>query len=196
MKEIGKKIKRIFSFSAKRSGFTLMEILVAVTIFTAIMLSATGIFRFAIEGQKKSIMSQNVQESLRYFMEVIGKEIRMAQRDNGTCANVPDDKIYATSTNASGDVLYFKNYHGQCVQYYLFSDGGVDRFTIGRDADLDFISPQKVDVSGLQFIVKEDVDSQAFVTVRFKGEAVTVSGSREEPINMQTSIVSRYYRAD
>lgn len=182
--------------SSSRGGFTLVEILVATTIFVVIMLSATSIFKYAFEGQKKSLMSQNVQESLRYFLEVIGKEIRMAQRDNGVCSDVPDDQIFATTTNAFGDVLYFKNYHGQCVHYYLFGAGGFTRFTVGRDAALDYISPLSVDVSDLKFVVQEEDGKQPFVTLSFKGEAVTPSGGRAEAINVQTSIVSRYYLLD
>lgn len=181
---------------SEKEGFTLVEVLVATTIFVVIMLSATSIFKYALEGQKKSLMSQNVQESLRYFLEVIGKEVRMAQRDNGVCTSTPDNKIFATSTNAFGDVLEFKNYHGQCVRYYLFGAGDFTRFTVKRDTPVDFISPLSVDVSDLRFIVQEEDGKQPLVTISFKGEAVTPSGGRAEAINVQTSIVSRYYLLD
>ncbi|MFA5163040.1 MAG: prepilin-type N-terminal cleavage/methylation domain-containing protein [Patescibacteria group bacterium] len=185
-----------FKKAENKSGFTLVEVLVATTIFVVIMLSATSIFKYALEGQKKSLMSQNVQESLRYFLEVIGKEIRMAQRDNGVCTSTPDTQIFASSTNAFGDVLEFKNYHGQCVRYYLFGAGDFTRFTVKRDTAIEFISPLSVDVSDLRFLVEEEEGKQAFVTVSFKGEAVTPSGGRAEAINVQTSIVSRYYPLD
>jgi len=194
-------LKNYQYFSLKRTkghlGFTLVEVLVATTIFAAIMLSATDIFKLALDGQKKSVMAQNIQESLRYFLEVVGKEIRMAQRDNGVCADVPDDKIFATSTNLFGDTLYFKNYHGQCVHYYLLgASGSTHRFLVLRDLDLNYISPFKVDITDLRFIVKEEADKQAFVTYSFKAEAVTQTNGRAETIYIQSSITSRYYRED
>jgi len=181
-------------FRRVSAGFTLVEVLVATTIFAVIMLSSTTIFKMALDGQKKSLMSQNVQESLRYFLEVISKEIRMAQRNNGVCGDFGSTSIYGTTTNSFGEVLLFKNYHGQCVRYDLFGATGYQRFRVWRDSDLGFISPLKVYVSNLHFLVKEDADKQAFVTLSFKAEAISPDGSRSEAINIQTSITSRYYR--
>ena len=192
-------IKQSFKYKA-RPAFTLVEILVSVTLFTTIMLSATSIFKLALDAQRKSVMAQNTQESLRYFLEVIGKEMRMAQRNNGVCANMGATDIYTKDTNAFGDVLYFKNYHGQCVHYYLFGASAWTGFTIervtGAESAVNFITPDKVFISDLKFEVKGSTTTQAFVTVAFKAEAITPARVRLSPINMQTSVASRYYLAD
>lgn len=194
-------LKAKFIFKSK-PAFTLIEILVSVTLFTTIMLSATSIFKLALDAQRKSMMAQNTQESLRYFLEVIGKEMRMAQRNNGVCPTpMEPDEIYHKTTNSDGDVLYFKNYHGQCVHYYALGTTLRNRFVIGRKTgagawDLNFITPARVYISNLKFEVKGSTTTQAFVTVAFKAEAISPAGVRLGPINMQTSVSSRYYLAD
>lgn len=199
MKIFGNKFKCLHSVrpaeSRARAGFTLIEVLVSVTLFTIIMLSATSIFKLVLDAQKKSVSAQNVQEGLRYFMEVIGKEIRMAQRDNGQCDDVPDNQIFEQSSNSAGDILYFKNYHGQCVHYYLFGSSVLDfyRFTVSRDNVPNYISPVSVDISNLRFIVHEATGTQAYVTLSFKAEAVTPNNGRDSDIYVQTSVASRYY---
>jgi prepilin-type N-terminal cleavage/methylation domain-containing protein len=55
----------------KEDGFTLMEMIVAISLFVVVMLSATQIFRMIIEGQRSAIASQSIQENIRYFFEVM-----------------------------------------------------------------------------------------------------------------------------
>src|SRR5665811_1472144 len=116
-----------------KSGFSLMEVLVSVALFSIIVLSSTEIFSLVIKGQREAIASQNVQESLKYFFEVTGKEIRMARRDDGSCINVDNGKIFTITGN--GAVLNFQNYYGECVSYALVDDGGVNRWQITRNSD-------------------------------------------------------------
>src|SRR3989338_7515952 len=52
-----------------QKGTSLLELLVALSLFAMIILSATSIFKAVIDGQRNSISAQNVQESLRYALE-------------------------------------------------------------------------------------------------------------------------------
>ena len=51
------------------SGVTLLELVVAVTLFAALMLAATGIFKMVNDGQRNAVSAQNVQENMRYALE-------------------------------------------------------------------------------------------------------------------------------
>ncbi len=175
------------------AGFTLMEVLVSVSIFTVIILSATQIFKFVIDGQRQAIATQNVQESLKYFLEVIAKEIRMAQKNDGTCAAVPVGAVYAVGTNARGDVLNFKNYYGQCVSYYLSDDNGATRFAIQRGAASAFISPARIMIDDLNFVLADTGDVQPAVTVNLRAHALSEGVARSEMV-LQTTLTSRYYK--
>ncbi len=173
-----------------KSGVTLLEMMVAVTIFTVVMLSATKIFQMVIESQRSAIAAQNLQESMRYAFEVMAKEIRMAQKDVGEpdqCPNVGNGKVY--KTNPAKNQLNFRNFNEECVKYYLDSD----RLKINRDSDSGYITPDEIKVSNLQFEVIDDVgNEQSMVTVKMDIEA-TGKEMHKQIMKIQTTISLRYY---
>ncbi len=181
-------------------GFTLIEVMVSVTLFAVIILSVTSIFKLAIDGQRSAIATQNVQESLKYFLEVTSKEIRMAQRNEGTCLNLGYDQIFQTLHGSYGDNLYFKNYYGECVTYYLSPDGDNVRFRITRrtpglpDKPSYFISPAKIRIDDLRFVISSTAStSQPMVTMNLRANALDSAQFKSE-MTLQTSITSRYYK--
>jgi len=188
-----------------KKGFTLIEVIVSVSLFVVIILSVTSIFKLAIDGQRSAIATQNVQESLKFFLEVTAKEIRMAQKNGGVCEDIDDDKIFQVVPQVNGDMLYFKNYYGECVKYYLAADGpdGSNlRFVISRASGsiitpsilLDFISPAKIRINDLHFVVNSSAStSQPMVTINLNAHALDNS-QFESDMTLQTSITSRYYK--
>jgi len=177
----------------KLAGISLIEVIVSVLLFTVIIMSATEIFKLVIDGQRSSIASQNVQESLKYFLEVTAKELRMANKSQGLCPGVPNEQIFATSTGDIGDVLKFRNYYGQCVTYELDADGPNQRFRITRNTDTDFISPSKIRIDDLHFTIVDSSLLQPAVTINLKAWALSEEKVKSE-MTIQTTITSRYYK--
>ncbi len=181
--------------SSKKLGFSLIEVLVSVSLFVTIILSSTEIFRLVIQGQRDAIASQNVQESLKYFFEVIGKEMRMAKKNDGACPDIPADKIFLLTSNSLGGVLQFRNYYDECVYYYLADDNGKQRFKIERNTPgnltAGFISPAKILIDALEFAVDET--GQVAVTVNIKAWAAGEDRYKSE-MDIQTTVSSRFYR--
>lgn len=183
-----------------QKGTTLLELVVAVAIFSVIVLSATAIFRWVIEGQRNAITSQNVQESMRYALEVISKEIKHAQKaDSGNCpTGVPGGKIFQSTS--SDTILDFKNKNDKCVTYSV--DSGTNRFKIkrtdlgGGNAIEDYITPNDIKVSNLKFVVVPDnsqSQGQAKVTLRMDIEANIGKSEHKQKMTIQTTISSMYY---
>jgi prepilin-type N-terminal cleavage/methylation domain-containing protein len=197
-------IKKILSENPRwrnKAGFTLIELVVSITLFATIVLGAAQIFKLVISSQRSSLATQNVQESLRYFLEVISKEVRMAQRNNGVCAAVPSAEIYAITTDTSNNsVLNFKNYYNQCVTYQLAPDTGVPttlRFKITRNTNgttlADFISPAAITLDNMHFVLTEGSSTQPLITVNLQAHAVNAAQFKSAII-IQTSLASRYYQ--
>lgn len=186
---------------ALAAGFTLIELIVSVAIFSVIMLTATQIFQMVINSQRSSLATQNVQESLRYFLEVIGKEIRMAQKNDGTCPGIPTTEIFVVGTDGQGNsTLNFLNYYGQCVTYYLAPDpttSTTERFEISRVTNgitqADFISPAQITIDHLKFILNESSSTQPIITANLQAHALN-EGKYQSTMTIQTSWVSRYYK--
>jgi len=172
-----------------KKGFTLLELIVAVGIFSIIVVSATSIFQQVIEGQRRAIATQNTQESVRYVLETISKEIRNAKINDDSspdCGGIDAGKIFKL---VSANELKFKNQYGNCVIYKL--DSGA--FKISRDNGTFFlpITPDNVQLSNLNFILKSG--GQNAVTVAIKIENNTTNTRFKSPLELQTTISSRYY---
>jgi prepilin-type N-terminal cleavage/methylation domain-containing protein len=178
----------------KKNGFSLIEVLVSTTLFVIIITGALSVFKLVIESQRSALATQNVEEGLKYFLEVTSKEIRMAKRNNGKC-DLPSTSIYKVDTNISGDILTFRNYRDQCVTYSLEEDiDGVKRFMIERDGVIGYyITPAKINVSELSFFV--GAGEQSTVTMKLSAYALG-KNINKSTMRIQTTLSPRYYKKD
>ncbi|MBI2459341.1 MAG: prepilin-type N-terminal cleavage/methylation domain-containing protein [Parcubacteria group bacterium] len=182
-------------------GVSLIELLVAVTIFTFLILLAVQIFKMVVDGQRSAIAAQNTQENMRYALEKISKEIRMARISNQECESIffppatASYKVYNTAAGASQ--LYFKNKDGVCLAYYLSNNRLKIIAGIGAGARSDFITPAKVEVSNLKFFVVDDIigafhSKQPYVTMAMEVKAIGPV-LHEQKMKIQMTVSSRYY---
>ena len=185
------------------TGFTLLEITVAMGMFIVTMLIVMGIFRSIIEGQRSALASQNTQESIRFAFEIMGKEIRMAKFMDVGCRSVLGitntslypNIIYNSSTTKNN--LIFKNKDDSCVKYYI-ENNRIKIFRYDLSATVDsFIIPDEIMVSNVQF---EIVDFTSFsnkiqpkVTMKMDVESKVGGQKHKNKITVQTTISSRNY---
>ena len=172
-------------------GTTLLEMIVALGIFSVFILSATAIFQSVVGSQRTSFGGQNEQESMRYALEVMAREIRSAQRD-GASSVCPvgwglSGKIYETGDSKQ---LWFKNKYGQCVFYSLNND----RLRITRDGggSYAYITPDEVKITNIKFIIDEGAGIQSKVTFKMNVEVIGKKINQQE-VGIQTTVSSRYY---
>ena len=185
-------------------GASLLEILVSIALFAVIIIASTQLFKMVIDGQRSAVGAQNVQESIRYAMERISKEIRMAQVGNKECEGLFDPPAAAVNkvfnlTGPSNNVLYFKNKDDVCVAYFLDSNrlkmqvrraSGGNRFN-------DFVTPLKTEISNLKFYIADDKigalhSLQPYVTMVMDVKAVG-QAMHEQKMKVQFTVSSRYY---
>ncbi|MBU0722426.1 hypothetical protein KKA93_03160 [Patescibacteria group bacterium] len=191
---LAKKIKSV-------KGASLLELLVSIGLFSILILSAMQIFKMAVDGQRGSISTQNVQENMRYAMEKMSKEIRMARISNHDCEtmfNPPQSAVFKVFNTADANsILYFKNQYGYCVVYYLDNNRlkiMAETATVPVTA---FITPAKVEVSNLKFYTDDDLigglaSTQPYVTMVMDVKAVGLA-IHEQKMKIQTTVSSRYY---
>ncbi len=190
-----------------QKGVMLIEMLVSIAVFSVAVILATSIFKSVIEGQRSAIAAQNTQESMRYALEVMSKEIRMAQKSEDTCDVIltinATDEVYNTDVN--NEELYFKNKDGYCVAYYLDLDpNGVTRLKIDRWDGVNnisgYITPDEIDVSGLKFSVADNLinsppgnKNQPRVTIKMEVEMAEGKAIHKQKMKIQTTVSARYY---
>lgn len=191
---------KIKNKQTKQKGTTLLEIVVAVGIFSVVILSATGIFQSVAEGQRSAIIAQNIQEEIRYAMEIMGREIRMAKIDDKDCKKVfklngtTNNKIYNTD-NRYQNILYFKNEGGGCVMYSI-KDSRLAK-TKGDSSDIPvFLTSSKIKINDLKFYIIDntaiEISIQPKITVMLDIEYIGKKMHKQQ-MKIQTTISSRYY---
>jgi len=191
-------------------GFTLIEMLVSVALFSVLILITVAIFQAVTQGQRHVIAAQNVQETVYFALEVMSKEIRTAYgahsgspcADDGTGSfgGIGYYKTFNVEGNSSdqGSELWFRNKDNQCVRYFLENDSGVSRLKIQRDSQEYFITPDDIEVHDLDFYIVDDrADDfhslQPRVTIKMTVEAADPQSRTTRPVELETTVSSRYY---
>lgn len=114
-----------------QKGYTLIEILVAVGIFTILIAAPTGFFVGSLRGQLKTLASQKLLDNTSYTLEYISRSLRMAKKDTiGSCISPLDSTNYRNYEKTdfrelnngigySGIGIKFKNYQEVCQEFFL-----------------------------------------------------------------------------
>jgi type II secretory pathway pseudopilin PulG len=96
VKQQKKFVSRLGSFKSG-AGFTLMEIVVATTIFVVVMTGVLSLFNYTLKINRRSEALRQATQGMRGFVEFIVKEIRNGKIDYGVVSGSVD-----SSTGAIG----------------------------------------------------------------------------------------------
>ncbi|MCD4694109.1 prepilin-type N-terminal cleavage/methylation domain-containing protein [bacterium] len=168
----------------QQAGVTLLELVVAISLFTMLILSVTQIFNMTLRVGANVVASQKVQKEMRYIFEVISKEVRMAKVDkSGIC--IAPDWLFVIS--GGGQELSFLNKDDECVVYSFVDDS----FSIDRDGVSEELTSDE--------IVVEDLEFRRFGYTPAEQPAILLrmtvynKNDSNKKINLQTTISSRDY---
>ncbi len=178
-----------------QSGFTLLEMLIAVSLFTIVMLVSTTMFIRSLDIQARSVNSRNLQESLNYALALMSSEASGAVQDPTTCLLTLDctDATQFFCSYSSGTKLTYKNTGGLCVIYQLENDAnGISRLKMTRNGIYAYLTPPSMQVTSLKFSTG-NVDDATYpigeVTMSITGQ--TLSGQEyPETFMLQTSVAT------
>jgi prepilin-type N-terminal cleavage/methylation domain-containing protein len=199
------------------NGYSLVEIMLAVALFAFVMGIALDIFQSVNRSQRSAIAAQNIQENLRYALEVMSKEIRQAVRSDGDCKNsftgitpATIKRVYSTGSTAglsAENVLFFKKIEKNtndeiCVAYFVDSSR-IKIIRVNKTSNAvianGYITPANIDITKFTFsisdnpiIVFQPTDKiQPRINLQIGAEMA--SGQLRQPILIQTTISSRMY---
>lgn len=104
-------------------GFTLIEILVVVGVFSGLVSLLVGVFLTNQELQRRTMAIQRTMGDISYAIEHISRAIRMAQSDeDGACLDyAPENNEFYTFnhlTNNKSDIVFI-DYKGRCIRFFL-----------------------------------------------------------------------------
>ena len=157
----------------KNKGFTLIEQLVAMAAFGLIVIAISGVATSDIKSQRKAFALQNIQESTRFILESMSKEIRMS------VINSPSSNMVNTLNITNEDSETF-NYQFDNVNKKL-TRGGKD------------VSPSNVDITGWFYIYKGSYPPRNLVTIIIKAESQGQMVESQAEMELQSTVSSRAF---
>lgn len=110
-----------------QKAFTLIEMLVAITIFSLMIGTLSSIFISGIREQQRALATQKLLDETSYVLEYMSRAIRMATKDDieikgqpgKDCSGDSTDKInYKLTTTGQGGIK-FRNYKNECQEFFL-----------------------------------------------------------------------------
>ena len=172
----------------KNKGFTLVEMLVSLAIFSILLVAVLNTFVRGFYYQKKVAEMQTVEREGSYLMELISREVRMASDINNSQADL-NGAYKLTFQDHEGDPIEycFTNSHGNCSN----ADSG-ENFSVRRDhGDWQQVNSSSVKVADLSFFTSESFsDTQPLITISMRIQSV-----KEPSVStvLQTSVAMRLY---
>ncbi|MEK7649260.1 MAG: type II secretion system protein [Patescibacteria group bacterium] len=204
-----------------RRGFTFMEMIVVVTIFSILMMATSDIFMRAQRTQRKTAALQRLQDDTRFLTQKITSELQAGSIDyaNALYTNAQSCDVAAPSaiTPVDGNaVLVLRRFDGSRLYVKKDDTAGVcvDETSTpclamsDDNATWSSASSKGVKVESLTFYISPDKDPFTFcdasatylrdtqprVTIALRASA-TVTGSKEPVVlSVQTTISSREYK--
>ena len=177
----------------KNQGFSLIEILVSIAIFSVVMITAAGALLATIDANPKAQAIQLAMNNLGFALESMSRVIREGNTyhcdDSGSLltnqvsedCNVPRDggSFFAFKRTSDGATVYYKKSGTQIVRVV----NGVNEQAITAFG---------VKVTKLTFYVSGSDDSQkrAMVTIVIQGTAGETA-KVQTPFNLQTTLSQR-----
>ena len=90
-----------------RKGFTLIELVVAVFIFSTLVVVAGGSFIGALNMQRRALDAKKTEENGRFILESISREIRVANPINTADSGCPGPTLLSFQHPVNGLIEYF-----------------------------------------------------------------------------------------
>lgn len=183
-----------------RRGFTLIEILVSVAIFTTVMTIALGALLAMSESDRKAQTLKSVINNLNFSLDAMSRSIRTGINyhcdvSTGTIT-APRDCEQASSGATS---MAFLSAEGQTVRYCRGDDSACDPsgsavLVSKGGSSYAPLTATEVTITNLRFYVTgaEDPQVQPHVVILLSGE-VPVSGTQTSSFDLQTSVTQRLY---
>lgn len=192
------------------AGFTLMELIVVLGIFTTVVVAASDIFLLSASAQRKIFGLERTQSDARFTMEALAREFRAGEVDYAYYESRVDPM------EAPDDELALIDSNNVKVRFFRTSDPDICAdeksspclaVKVG-DNDSASMTPRNVVVRNAQFYISPMLDptdfdpatglyeanEQQMVTVILALESVLAKANENVLVSFQTTIANRVYR--
>ncbi len=182
-----KRLARLSLSKAELGGFTLIETLVAVGIFSVTVFVILGAFLAMLQAQRKAVFIRQVHDNARFALERMAREIRTA------------DPTTLTKLTGGRKGITFVNARTNQVEYEYLIDpltggGRIDRYTnIGgagcvlNGGNCPVTDPISFTIEGADFN-ENACPTQPCVRIAFKATVIDPRGRVTTTLDVQTTV--------
>ncbi|MBI3888491.1 hypothetical protein HY311_01725 [Candidatus Nomurabacteria bacterium] len=180
----------------KESGYTILETMIAISLFIVIVMAGMGALLNANLLSKKSQSMRSIMDNLSYVVEDMGRNLRTGYAYH--C--IADGNLTLTTplSCASGGGISFKSSLGGQWVYYIGTYAGKPGIFKSVDGGVTFVqmNPDEVTlsaVSGFSVLGAEPPagdTQQPFVTIKLVG-TITLNATTTTTFSLQTSVSQR-----
>ncbi len=149
-----------------KKGFTIIELLVSIGIFSILITAVVGIFVGTIKSQRDVITNGRLIGEARYVFEIITRVAILAKEDEDKSCLTKSGKTYQFSNNE----FRFIDYKNQCNIYYL-EDGSIYK-KLGN-VDQKITSPEFI-VNSFNIEIFDDKHDRVLIFLNISSEGVEV----------------------
>ena len=164
---------------AESYGFTLVEMLVVISVFSILGILITRSILLTLGGGKKSESLINVRDNLNYSVGVMERLLRNA-----------DSIVYCSNANTS-QILY-KDQNGNATSFSCVNVGASGKVGYIASGSSQLSDPA-VNVTNCSFVCNPGVTIPSSVTVNLTGQDASASGVQNSSVTIQTQILLRNY---
>lgn len=183
-------------------GFTLIEMIVSLGVFTFVVLIALGSFLAILGAQKKAIAVGTLQENLRYSIETMLKEIRMGYNyycgdfennfgQPGQSRDCNNGGKTITFITRNDDIIIYRSNNNRIEKYKK----DIASFSTVDESEFNPITFEEVNIENLKFFVtgSETIGNtdQPKVTLVITGTMGIKSKPSFSKFNIQTTVSQR-----
>lgn len=180
-------------------GYTLIEVLVAVLLFSIVLAGPTGLFIASLRSQTRTLILGRMIESSSYVLEYMSRALRMARKDiAGACLGTTKTNYINPSGVSSIRFLKYDEASGDniCMEF-LVQNGQLgekksrDSSPAGPGWSFSALTPNELNVTSTKFIItgQDQTDGlQPRVTIYFQ---MTKKNQTQPDLKIETTISQR-----
>jgi prepilin-type N-terminal cleavage/methylation domain-containing protein len=174
--------------TSSNRGYSLLELIVSLGIFSVIMLIATGAYLSLISLDRHARASNQLSATLSFAVESMARSLRTGS--NYAC----NASASAPNCTSGGTSISFRDSEGQTVTYRLRADGSIGQCTGGlcTDASAIPLTDSRIAIDTLRFYVRGVGNDyvQPQVTFVVSGTMTTDEGEQAS-FSIQTGATQR-----
>ena len=177
----------------KQEGFTLIEMLVAMAVFSTVMGIITGIFITGIRQQKTALDSQIVLDQTSYALEYISRALRFAKKEMSSPACLSQNGLNLEKTHGGSGIKFINHLQNDdCQEFFLENNQIKYRRKIGQPEENTLpLTSVKSEVVSFKFDLAGEWQAdglQPRITIFSEIKSAGASGQSQK---IQTSISQR-----